>query len=113
MAPVSGTVTAKKLPLKAGQVTFHPVGKTEGSGGTGFSGGTIDATGKYDIFTGGTKGAPLGKYKVTVNPAMMPSTSGAPPVGFNPKYKDAKLTPLEFEVIADPAPGRYDLKLDK
>lgn len=114
MASVSGTVKVDNLPLTAGQVTFHPVGKTEATGNTGFSGGTIDASGKYTIFTGGENGAPLGKYKATVNPSMVPMAGGgAPAADFNAKFRDAKTSTLDVEVVASPAAGAYDLKLTK
>ena len=29
------------------------------------------------------------------------------------KYQDEKTTPLKIEVIANPEPGRYDLKLTR
>lgn len=113
MAPVSGTVTVDNVPLTAGQVTFVPAGNTE-TAGTGFSGGIIDASGKYTIFTSGDAGAPLGKYKASVNPSMVPTAgSKGPAVGFNPKYQDAKTSMLDVEVVASPAAGQYDLKLTK
>ena len=114
MAPVSGTVTVDGVALTAGQVSFIPVGKVESSGNTGFSGGTIDATGKYTVFTGGEAGAPLGKYKATVNPSMVPMAGGgAPPAAFNDKFRDAKTSTLEFEVVDGAPAGKYDLKLTK
>ena len=111
--PVSGTVTVDNLPLTDGQVTFHPVGKVEASGNTGFSGGTIDASGKYTIFTGGKSGAPPGKYKATVNPSMVPVAGKAPAADFNARFRDAKTSTLDVEASASPAPGAYDLKLTK
>ena len=114
MAPISGSVTVDNQPLTAGQVTFHPIAKAEASDNKGFSGGIVEASGKYTLFTGGEKGAPLGKYKVTVNPSMVPTASGGAPVApFNSKYRDAKMTPIEVEVVASPAAGAYDLKLKR
>lgn len=111
LAPVSGTVTVGGQPLTAGQVSFLPA--TKDQEGT-LSAGTIGSDGKYTIFTGGKSGAPLGKYKVTVTPSMMPSADGkAPTFAFNQKYRDAKTTTLLFEVVEKPDAGRYDLKLDK
>ena len=114
MAPVSGTVTVDGVPLTAGQVTFVPVDTAEKPGNTGFSGGTLDATGKYTIFTGGEAGAPLGKYKATVNPSMVPMAGGgAPPTAFNAKFRDAKTSTLDVEVVDGAPAGKYDLKLTK
>ena len=113
MAPVSGSITVDNLPLTGGQVTFHPIGKVESSDNKGFSGGIVEASGKYTLFTGGEKGAPLGKYKVTVNPSMVPTGTGAPPAPFNNRFRDAKTTTIEVEVVTSPAAGVYDLKLKK
>ena len=113
MAPVSGMVTVDNVPLTAGHVTYHPIGKVESTDNKGFSAGTIDASGKYTITTGGESGAPLGKYKVTINPPMMPSGGGGgPKTPFNKRYRD-KATTIDVEVVASPAPGAYDLKLKK
>ena len=46
---------------------------------------------------------------------MMPSgdPKKPPAVGFKRSYGDPKNTPLKFEVVASPAAGAYDLKLNK
>jgi hypothetical protein len=53
------------------------------------------------------KGAPLGWYKVT----LITTLPGQPVIEVNDRYVDFDQTPLTIEVIADPAPDRYDLKL--
>jgi hypothetical protein len=127
LAPVSGKVTVAGQPLTSGQVSLildvgNPAQekekKTEGEFATmtgSPSTGQIGSDGTYKIFTSGKEGAPLGKYKVTVTPSMMPSSDPKkpPPVGFNRSYGDPKNTPLKFEVVASPAAGTYDLKLNK
>ncbi len=37
----------------------------------------------------------------------------APAAGFNPWFSDPQNTPLRVEVIANPKPDQYDLKLTK
>lgn len=122
MAPVSGKVTVNGQPLTAGNVSFIPdvkIGDSakgqEDTAPSGLSGGTVGSDGTYKITTAGKNGAPLGKYKVTVNPSMVPvaDAKAPPPVGFNAKFTNPQDTPLSVEVIANPEAGRYDLKLAK
>jgi hypothetical protein len=124
MTPVSGKVTVDGQPVTAGQVSLvSDVGmptqekKTEGQDSTlavGPSVGQIGSDGTYKVFTSGKEGAPLGKYKVTVTPPMMPSADNKAPAGnYSRKYSDSKNTPLKIEVIANAPPGAYDLKLTK
>jgi len=123
LTPVSGKVTVDGQPLTAGQVSLIPdVGlptqeKSEGQDSTpgiGPSIGQIGSDGTYKVFTSGKEGAPLGKYRVTVTPSMMPSgDKKAPPMNFSRKFGDNRNTPLKFEVVASPAAGAYDLKLNK
>jgi hypothetical protein len=110
LAPVSGKVTMDGQPVTAGQVSLIPMDdKTLKDLCTG----SIE-NGEYKIFTGGSEGAPLGKYKVTVTPSMVP-TGGAksPSMPFNRKFSEANSTPLTIEVVSSPAAGAYDLKLTK
>jgi hypothetical protein len=123
LAPVSGKVTVDGKPLSSGQVTFIPDVPSGQEGTkqasklktTAPSVGEIGPDGTYKISTGGKDGAPLGKYKVTVSPSMVPApdATDAPATGFNRKFSDAHDTPLKVEVVATPAPGAYDLKLTK
>lgn len=124
VAPVSsvaGKVTVDGKPLTAGMVSLIPdVGidppKVKSKAvRAGSSSGQIDSDGTYKIYTGGKAGAPLGKYKVTVSPSMVPPPDAktAPPASFNSKYSNAVETPLRIEVVANPKEGQYDLKLKK
>lgn len=109
--PVSGKVSVNGTPVTSGQVSFIPAAGTEGGG---LSAGPIDNAGTYTISTGGSAGAPLGKYKVTVTPSMVPSGGkGMPAVAFNKRYLDSKSSPITIDVVANPAAGHYDLKLTK
>jgi hypothetical protein len=114
--PVSGKVTLDNQPLTGGQVTLVPTTTPEKADAAAvFMVGTIDSSGTYKISTGGKDGAPVGKYKVTVNPPMMPMSPDAkgPSLDFDKQYTDAKTTPLEITVSDSPAAGAYDLKLTK
>jgi hypothetical protein len=123
MTPVSGKVTINGQSLTGGQVSLipdipHPNeegAKPSETQTAGLSAGQIGSDGTYKIFTAGKEGAPLGKYKVTVTPSMIPSGDAktAPASGFNPKYSDARNTPLRIEVVANSEPSKYDLKLTK
>jgi hypothetical protein len=112
LAAVTGKITVDGQPLTSGQVSFVPTSKDVEK--SGLSAGTIDSSGNYTIYTDGKAGAPVGTYKITVTPAMMPTADGKPPtMPFNQKYRDIASTTLTKEVIASPEAGRYDLKLDK
>jgi hypothetical protein len=112
VVPVSGKVTVDGHPVTAGNVSYVPVGK---EGAPALSAGQIESDGSYTIHTGGKTGAPVGKYKVTVTPSMVP-TPGAtkmPEAPFNHKFRDPQQTPIAIEVTANAAAGAYDLKLTK
>jgi len=112
LAPVAGKVTVAGQPLTSGQVTLTAV-STDGKA-LGLISGNIESDGSYKIRTNNKDGAPLGKYKVTVTPSMMPSTDQkGPAVSFSRAYMDPSKTRLTIEVIDNPEPGRYDLKLSK
>ena len=107
---VSGTVTLDGTPLQSGTVTFV-ADASKGNTQMGTPAGNIGTDGTYKISTEGKNGSPLGWYKVTV----VTNFPGAPPgaVAINPKYTDQTKTDLSVEVVANPQPGAYDLKLSK
>jgi len=109
LAPVKGQATLDGTALTAGNVSLHPE-TIDTSTKTPPSSGQINSSGAYEIFTGGKPGAPLGKYKVVVTPAMVP---GQPPAAYDKKFMDEKATPLRLDVTANAAAGSYDLKLTK
>jgi hypothetical protein len=69
--------------------------------------GTIDADGRYELFTRGKRGAPPGWYKVVIT-AFGPDGSL-----INTKYGWIQLTDLEVEVMEHPSPGAYDFRVEK
>jgi hypothetical protein len=109
--PVEGKVTVDDVPLSSGQVSFMPMTTAEGKS-VPPSSGTIDSSGNYKIFTGGKAGAPAGKYKIAISPAMVPmeGAKGPPKTPFNEKYRELSKTPLQVDV---PKTDGYDLKLTK
>ena len=63
----------------------------------------------------GKKGAPAGWYKVLVSAFANKIEEGpvTPRYILEAKYYSPEKTDLSVEVVADPAPGRYDLKVNK
>ncbi len=113
LTPVAGKVTVSGQPVTSGQVSLIPLSKEEKM--PGIMTGIIDSSGNYKVLSDGKEGAPLGKYKVTVTPAMMaaPADKKAPVISFNRSYMDASKTNLTIEVVDSAPPGKYDLKLTK
>ncbi|MDB5311784.1 MAG: hypothetical protein JWO38_5986 [Gemmataceae bacterium] len=112
-APVGGKVTVDGQPVTDGQVSLVPFDEGISTGG-GVAAGKIDPAGGYKIFTAGKDGAPLGRYKVMVTPSMIPTGDSKMPTSpFHQKFSDPKKTTLVVEVVTNPSPGAYDLKLTK
>jgi hypothetical protein len=111
LVPVSGTVMLDGKPLSHCGVSFS-ADTSKGNKGALSSVGRLDARGQYTLRTFGVKaseggtGAPVGWYKVTLRVGP-----GDPDLKVNPNYLDPNKTPLSIEVVADPAPDAYDLKL--
>ena len=113
MAPVSGKVTVDGQAVTTGQVSLIPFDESTSTGGS-VCAGQIDSTGGYVINTAGKDGAPLGRYKVTVTPSMVPSGGMKMPIApFNAKFSDPAKTTLFITVKANAASGEYDLKMTK
>jgi hypothetical protein len=112
LAPVQGKVTVDGQSVTSGQVSYLT---TDATNTAGLSAGKIDSNGEYTIYTSGQSGAPLGKYKVTVTPSMVPTqgATGMPSTPINAQYQDQSRTPLTKEVVANAAAGAYDLPLTK
>ncbi len=104
LVPVAGRVTLDGQPLSNGSVTLRPeAGDSNWEQPTG----SIDADGKYVVYTQRKPGAPPGKYRVVIfATAATKDASGAAHPGL-PKsivpaiFSDPKQTPLE--IVVDPA----------
>jgi hypothetical protein len=115
--PVSGTVTIDGRPVAAsvrvfGKVWFHP-DATKGNSGTTAVVGHIDEHGRYQL-GGEGGGAPAGWYRVTVVVAetVNPENPTARRRSLTPdRYGRPETSGVAVEVVADPAPGAYDLRL--
>src|SRR5262249_6826307 len=114
LVPVFGKVTQARQPLTGGALSFVP-DASKGNHDSLSCMGRIGSDGRYELTTNGVtksetgKGAPPGWYKVM----LLTTLPGAPDITVNPKYTDPTKTPLSIEVVNNPEPGRYDLKLDK
>jgi hypothetical protein len=114
LVPVSGVVTLDGKPLSHAVVSFN-ADATKGNTATVSCVGRLNEQGQYQLKTMAVKksdsgeGAPLGWYKVT----LLTGLPGEPEITVNPKYLDPSKTPLSVEVVENPAPGQYDLKLTK
>lgn len=120
--PVRGRVTLEGRPWTVGDVGFFPdAGKGNSIGKAAV--GTLTDSGTYELFTGGKPGVPPGWYKVVVWATRDPAAAGNPygPDGklrpihwlIDPRYTNADTTPLSVEVVVNPLPGQYDLKVKK
>jgi hypothetical protein len=109
-APVKGKVTLKnKEPLTVGVVVFMP---DKDSKHRLIPRGKVNPDGTFELDTDGKTGAPIGKYIVCVRaPNRRINGKDPPPLPFSAKYLTADDSPLKIEVVANPAPGAYDLEL--
>lgn len=120
---VSGKVTLNNEPVTATTtiVLFVP-DASKGNTSLYEPTGTVDEQGNYKLTTKGKKGAPLGWYKVVVTareeaaPAHPKGPKQHRPVSKSllpAKYGRPETAGLSIEVVENPAPGAYDLKLSK
>jgi hypothetical protein len=117
IVPVSGTVLVQDQPLTGvpqGSVAFHP-DAAQGNQSMHLPTGRLNADGTYELLTGNKKGAPLGKYKIVVSALENKLEEGPtmPRHILEDKYYAREQTDLTIEVIENPPPGYYDLKVTK
>jgi hypothetical protein len=113
LAPVAGKVTVNGKPLTTGSVSFRP-DAARGNKSQHQPNGAIDAEGNYELLVPpAKKGAPRGQYKVVVTAYDNPMPNKPLKSFIHMKYSDEKTTPLKFDVIENPEPGRYDLQLTR
>lgn len=119
--PVSGKVTLNNEPVTAKTtiVLFKP-DASKGNTSLYEPTGTVDAEGNYKLTTKGKNGAPAGWYKVIVTareeaaPAHPKGPKQHRPVSKSllpAKYGRPETAGLSIEVVENPVPGTYDLKL--
>ncbi|HTU89773.1 MAG TPA: hypothetical protein VMF69_06740 [Gemmataceae bacterium] len=112
--PVSGMVTVDGKPLTHFRLSFIP-DAAKGNTTPVACMAPIDEQGCYDLRTtavkpaDGGRGAPLGWYKVV----LLTGAPGDPECDADPIYTDVNRTPLLIEVVDNPEPGHYDLKLTR
>jgi hypothetical protein len=104
--PVAGKATVDGEPLAGFGLQFNP--ETEARlDCAGYTGGD----GSYSVLTDDSfdqyKGAPPGKYKVTI---FSPNDK---PIPANVKYTNVATTDMIVEVSPDAPPGAYDLKFTR
>jgi hypothetical protein len=117
--PVRGQVTLQGKPVTRGAVSFRPLPE-RGNTSLHQPSAEIDEFGYYTLETGNREGASPGWYKVLVvaqaeDPAG-PTKTGMPSPGrslINKKYANLAATDLMVEVVEQPVPGAYDLKVEK
>jgi hypothetical protein len=108
---VNGTITVEGKAVPSGNVTLYP-DASKGNASTHQPNGTIDPDGRYELYVPpGRKGAPAGWYKVVVYAVDDPQPGKPNKYFANKEYADVNTTPLRIEVVDNPEPGRYDLRL--
>jgi hypothetical protein len=121
--PVTGKVTFNDTPwtAKTTILMFKP-DAAEGNSSPFEPTGTVDANGSYRLTTNGKNGAPPGWYKVviTAREEAAPEHPKAPKQQqrvskslLPAKYGKAETSGLSIEVVENPTPGAYDLKLNE
>jgi hypothetical protein len=103
--PVEGKVTLDGKPLRGGNVQFYSLDRDVKALQPG---GLIDSQGNYFVSTYGQKGAPAGKYRVTVDPA---SDDKKQDRLVDIRYQNWEKSPLVVEVKENAPAGAYDLNL--
>jgi hypothetical protein len=120
---VAGRVTIDNTPLtaKSTVVLFMP-DASKGNTSPFEPTGTVDADGNYTLKTKGKNGAPPGWYKVvvTAHEGPLPQHPQSPQKHrptvktlVPARYGQEKTSDLSIEVVENPMPGAYDLKLTK
>lgn len=106
-----GDKLAKTGEYATGNVVFHP-DTSKGNTTQELVKASIEPDGSYKLFTRDKEGAPPGWYTVTVDLA---DTDPKDPYKFKmqvaEKYMYHDKSGLSIEVVENPEPGRYDLKL--
>ena len=106
--PVEGKVTFDGKPLRGGNVTFFSLDRDV----TQLQPmGLIDDQGNYFVSSYQQKGAPAGKYRVTVIPGT--NDKSIDQAVENSAYTNWEKSPLTVTVQENAPPGAYDLHLKR
>src|SRR5438067_5067600 len=114
--PVEGRVLIKDTPCRLpkggyGRVWLYP-DTAKGNACPQVPAGDIDADGRFRVKTRDTDGAPVGWYKVQVIARRPAAKKGAGNEPLIPaRYGDPERSGLALQVVANAAPGAYDLKV--
>jgi hypothetical protein len=111
--PVAGRVLVGDQALSSGAVILRP-DITQGNTSKHEPRGSIDAEGNYQISTALQPGAALGWYKIGIvaTEAGDPKNPYAVRRSLIPaRYNDPDQSGLSLEVVKNPAPGAYDLRI--
>jgi hypothetical protein len=104
-------VTLDGKPLPDGLLLFHP-DESKGNTARAACTGRVKG-GQYTLITSGVtrtdtgSGAPLGWYKVT----LINDMPGTPIINVHSKYLRPETSPVAIEIVDNPQPGAYDVKL--
>lgn len=114
LMPVRGKVTLRSgTPVHNGSVTLHP-DVAKGNKSRELPIGAIDAQGNFTVMTGAREGAPPGWYKVAISAAEQvdPNNPYFTDWLVHERYINPETSKLTAEVVENPAPGRYDFRVD-
>lgn len=112
--PVEGKVLLEGAPLKGkGGSVVLKADAGKGNATKSQPIGILQKDGTFKVMTQGRPGAPAGWYKILVSAtdaAQNPNNETR--ALLSTRYLTEATTPLAFEVVAPPATGSYELKLD-
>jgi hypothetical protein len=115
LVPVNGQATVDGEPLTTGTLVLKP-DRDKGNTSPLEPAGMINPDGTFRVYTNYKPGAPVGAYKVGVQ-ASVPINPGAEYPTYrsliDKRYNDAATSGLTLDVVERPAPGAYDLRLNR
>jgi hypothetical protein len=111
--PVDGKVLVDGQPLTVGTVIFTP-DTSKGNSSQAEPRGQLDANGVYRVYmTKDREGVPPGWYKISISAQRLKDAKD--PLSYvsviPSKYTNPKTSGLVLQVVDNPAPGAYDIKL--
>ena len=110
---VTGKVILGDKPLTIGSVIFRP-DAAKGNQSKHEPTGRLDARGEYRLSTPGQDAVARGWYKIAViaeQPVDPKNPYASPKPLIPPRYFNPDTSGLSVQVVLEPAPGAYDLRL--